>query len=110
MVATPSVGAAAAHLVGEREQEAEAGGGERVAERDRAAVGVHARGVDAERARWRRAATPANASLISHRSMSAGVRPCAVEQALRAASAGRRWSVESGPATTARPTTSASGS
>ena len=34
----------------EREQEAEAGGGERVAERDRAAVGVHARRIDVERA------------------------------------------------------------
>ena len=43
-------GAVAAHLVGEGEEEAEAGGGERVAERDRAAVDVDPAGVDLQRA------------------------------------------------------------
>src|SRR4051794_12725271 len=52
--------------------------------------------------------TPANASLISHRSTSPGATPYA-ESSFADASAGRRCSVESAPAPTARPTPSAKG-
>ena len=67
-----------------------------MAERDRAAVDVDPLGVDLERRGSVATATPANASLISHRSMSAAVRPWRASRRC-AASAGRRCSVESGP-------------
>ena len=47
------LGAVAPHLVGEGEQQSEAGGGERVAERDGAAVDVDPLGVDAPAPRRR---------------------------------------------------------
>ena len=102
-------GAVAAHLVGEREDEAEAGGGERVAERDRAAVDVDLLGVDPQRAGARHG--DAGERLVDLPQVDvARVAARGARAACCAASAGRRCREESGPATTARPTTSASGS
>ena len=81
--------AAAAQLQHERAEDARAGGADRVAERDRAAVDVDALLVDARACAMEFSATEANASLISHRSMSPGCRP-ALSSAFSAALAGVR--------------------
>ena len=54
--------------------------GQRMAERDRAAVDVDALEVDLQRLGGRPATTPAKASLISHRAMSRGLEAVALEQ------------------------------
>ena len=95
--------------MGEGEEQAEAGGGERVAERDGAAVDVDLLGVDLERAGARHG--DAGERLVDLPQVDvSGLDAVAREQLARRPLPAEGGGMESGPATTARPTTSASGS